>query len=383
MGQTISAQSINVGGFSGLQFIAAESTGDVLYFWTVTDRGPNGEPMESPIINEKVRPFLTPDYVPRIYKLRLNRKTSQLSVVEEILLKDPQGKVLSGLPNLPGADEIPSDEKGQPIEYDLMGIDPEGIVKDDAGNFWICDEYRPSLLKFDSTGKLLKKFVPKGSYSRADLRKISQTRGHVEIIEAFPEDLNFRRKNRGFEGLTIKGNNLIVAMQGPLRLPEGKRKHLVRFYEFDPRLEKPVATYLYPIEKEGSDRIGDISWNESGLFVIEQNNKMGFEGVHQVYLVTDLVPYEKLRLTDQPETLKRDILEPVILMKDLRIDLVKQGFDKFEKVEGIAIISDGSVVVATDNDFGVTLDESKNPPVIHVNPEDRPVIGIFPPGKLN
>ena len=70
---------------------------------------------------------------------------------------------MSGLPNVDprggawNSDEFPLDRDGKEIPFDEFGIDPESLAVDGAGNFWVGEEYGPSLLKFDPSEWFKKK----------------------------------------------------------------------------------------------------------------------------------------------------------------------------------------------------------------------------------
>ena len=68
VGRTAAGQKILLGGFSGLAFEGRTRDGK-LKFITHTDRGPNGEPTGI------VRPFLLPDFTPRLVRFTLNPGT--------------------------------------------------------------------------------------------------------------------------------------------------------------------------------------------------------------------------------------------------------------------------------------------------------------------
>ncbi|HEX7233258.1 MAG TPA: esterase-like activity of phytase family protein [Candidatus Binatia bacterium] len=41
--------------------------------------------------------------------------------------------------------------------FEINGLDIEGLVRTTAGDLWIGDEYSPSLLHADRTGRILKR----------------------------------------------------------------------------------------------------------------------------------------------------------------------------------------------------------------------------------
>jgi len=359
-GKTLSGDSVFAGGFSGLLFLGLTDKGE-FQFMTHTDRGPNGEPLYISGVGKNVRPFLLPDFQPRWVKLETNSKNKTLRIVDEILLKDPKGNPLSGKPQWPatkvsGADEKGVDLKGTPLEADFMGIDPEGLTRDDQGFYWMCEEYRPSLLKFNSQGQLLKRYIPRNSLPQDVLKRIHQKWGSQVVQAVLPEDYKLRKSNRGFEGLTFKNGKIFAILQSPLEIPNSEHKKIIRLVEFDPNSETVTAEYSYPLNEEGVDKMGDLSVlpNSTSFLAIEQNSKTGAAGIHNI----QAFHLEEKANGPLPEKTPWDQLQTkagLLKLKKL-VGLTETGYDFAEKVEGLAVISDTQIAVLNDNDFGVNGD---------------------------
>jgi hypothetical protein len=125
-----------------------------------------------------------------------------------------------GRPNLePNAnrlgDEIPTNTKNEIIAMDLMGIDPEALCVDDKGNYWMGEEYRPSILKFNQEGQLLRRYVPVGSLTPAEIQRIDRDYGQDLVLQVLPAIYSQRKMNQGFEGIACTGEKIIALMQGP------------------------------------------------------------------------------------------------------------------------------------------------------------------------
>jgi Esterase-like activity of phytase len=61
-----------------------------------------------------------------------------------------RGKPVTGLPNTEGRDEVPYDYSAQTkLHYNPNGMDIEGLVRTSAGDFWLCEEYSPSIVHVD------------------------------------------------------------------------------------------------------------------------------------------------------------------------------------------------------------------------------------------
>ncbi|MBD2021045.1 esterase-like activity of phytase family protein, partial [Leptolyngbya sp. FACHB-36] len=170
LGVTVGGQEIKLGGFSGLFFEGVAENGN-LKFITHTDRGPNGEPTDLiPSIPGSERPFALPEFQPQLIRFELNQETGEIVLGDQIGLSRPDGSPLTGLPNLQSGatgtaytDEVPIDLFGKQLPNDPLGGDFEGLVVAPDGTFWLSDEYRPAIYRFDSTGTLIDRFIPAGA----------------------------------------------------------------------------------------------------------------------------------------------------------------------------------------------------------------------------
>lgn len=337
-GRSADGQNIYAGGFSGLIYLGNNE------FMTHTDRGPNAEPVGN------VRPFLVPDFKPRWIKIKADVVTKKLMILEEIVLTDPLGNPLSGLPQLhledsKLSDEIGVDGKGKRLSPVLMGFDLEGLTRDAEGNFWMGDEYRPSILKFNGQGQLLKVFIPKNSMPSEKLKEIQKKYGKKFISESLPEAYRFRKPNRGFEGITFYKEKIYALVQSSLEPEDLEHKRAVRLLAFDVKSESVSEEYIYPFKIKDVEKIGDLAVKASGEFIaIEQN-----ESIHHLnsfFLETPLN-------IAHPEKENLDSLTHHFLNVRHLISLVDIGFDFAEKIEGLAIMSENQMAVVNDNDFGL------------------------------
>jgi hypothetical protein len=362
-----------IGGLSDLFVTTADAEGIVA--WTLTDRGPNGSVPGPP----KRRTLVAADFAPTAIKLRLPAVGTP--TVEAVLpLAGVSGTPLSGRPNGVGRDEMILDAAtGQELPPDPNGVDTEGIVVLADGSFWACEEYRPSLLKVSAEGRVLERHVPEGvALPGADTR----------VIADLPAAYGDRRDNRGFEGLALSadGRSLFVILQSPLDHPTkkaGKQTGNVRLLVVDASTGSPVAEHVY--------RLGDPAdphWAAAGappedgklcclaaladgtLAVLEQDET----GLLRLYradprAATDTLP--RTRRGDGPalETIA-DLAAAEIapLVKTLLVDLgplvPRLRADVFDeetagrggpalKIEGLAVLDAGRVLLVNDNDFAV------------------------------
>lgn len=369
-----SGSNLRQGGFSGLWFDHTDSAGNS-YFWTLTDRGPNGKEFTKE--NTEYRPFLWPGFQPQVYLVKIDPEFKSFKIERSIGLQIRNQQPLSGLPNLEErksgqnariGDETPVDDKKEVLALDPMGIDSEGVCIDSKKNIWVVEEYRPSILKFSPDGSLIRRYVPFASYSLHEIQKIDQDWGEDLILQVLPDKLRFHRRNRGFEGVTClhdqkKNRDLIYAvMQSPL--PNEKE---VRIIEFDPIQEEVTRQFLYNLENsEVADKIGDLTYRGGIFYAIEQNGKKDANAFRRIYkfkIPDEVSPEEfstkKSRHKKKTSTaLKKEALDwpdtaPTfpIIDKKLFLDLAASGLDKTEKIEGLAFSDKDMLFLINDNDF--------------------------------
>lgn len=380
-GTTSTGDNILAGGFSGLFYVGKTAQGE-LQFITHCDRGPNGEPEKLPHSAFSARPFLSPAFQPRIVRIETQSKSKTFRIVQEVLLTDPKGKPLSGLPQWfdprqPHSDEQGVDLAGKLLQSNEMGIDPEGLVMMPDGSFWMSEEYRPSLLKFSASGQLLKRFIPKNSLPQNVIKKINKKYGRRIIIDNLPEAYKMRKSNRGFEGLAFSGGQLYAIAQSPLEIPSAVNKNIVRIVQFDPQTESMTGEFLYPLRNKGIDKIGDLASDQQSatLYAIEQNSSTGQSGIH---LITRFALDPMWHHTGVvPEMMPWLQLQSQVVVPETTMSLADIGYDFAEKVEGLAVISPEMLAVINDNDFGVTVNTSDKTQKISVNQNKKSVLGII------
>ena len=332
----------NEGGLSSLTYEGKNAAGDMV-FWSNTDRGPNAN--EVKIKDSKIvhRPFMNPAFRPYWLKFSVNLKSGRVKILEKIDLG------MSGLPNKQ-SDEVPVDKKGNELARDVKGIDPESMCFD--GEFvWMGEEYRPSILKFNLKGKLLRRFVPQNTYSPKERVLMP------EIREVLPEKLKKIKENRGFEGLACSLGNVYAVLQSPM--PEDGNTILI--FQFNTAREKVEKEHLYQLNLLEADKIGDLTVKGDDFFIIEQKSETGPLSYHKVF---------QFKLTN--------IDDQGYIQKKLALDLVKLKYDFAEKVEGIAILDDGKIAIINDNDFELTGEWDKKKGKAKTDPDKKSFLGIFP-----
>lgn len=298
---------VYLGGFSGMWFDAAASSPSQWVFYTVPDRGPNGDPVAKATVTPpaagNLRPYKLPDYQARIVKFTVNPASQSVSIDDQILLVGKDGLTpISGKGNIPGFDEVPvaytdpatdwatvdyTDPNGEEyteLPYDPMGGDMEGIIRDNDGNFWLCDENRPALYKVQPNGTLIERYVPEGTSLLGTIPQPAGTYG----METLPSLYSNRWANRGFEAIAFDPiKNVVYAfIQSPIENPGPSVRNktdVIRILGVDAATGLPVEEYVYLLERNrypgiGTsrvDKMGDAVWVGPNRFLVIERDSEG------------------------------------------------------------------------------------------------------------
>ncbi|MFF9671506.1 esterase-like activity of phytase family protein [Streptomyces eurythermus] len=327
-------------------------------YWTVTDRGPNGQ---IKVDGKKRRTFPVPGFDPAIVRIRVSGNT--VEVVDAIPLTTSSGKAVTGLPDQRGRDEAPyTYDARTPLSYDPNGLDTEGIVRAGDGSFWLVDEYGPSLVHVSARGRVLARYVPEG---------LALTGTDYPVVEALPSVLLHRKTNRGFEGLAqLPGGDFVMALQSPLSLPDadaGDASRTTRLLRFSPREKAVTAEYAYRFDPVGVVDPGEDDTSElkissvvavgrDRLLVEERTDKSARLQLVGLGRGANILggPWDDDATSPSLEQLDDPASAGVpVLSKRLVVDLgTVAGVPG--KIEGIARVDDDTLALVNDNDFGMT-----------------------------
>jgi len=326
-------------------------------FWTVTDRGPNGQVR---VDGRNRRTFWVPEFNPVI--LRVKTEGESIQVLETIPIVGRSGKPVTGMPNLKGVDETPYDYTARKeLEFNVNGLDTEGLVRTKNGEFWLCDEYSPSLLRVDRSGKVVKRFVPAG---------LDLPGADYPVEASLPAVLGKRKINRGFEGLAMSSDekSLYLILQSPLGIPDrkaGEESRNTRVFVFDRETERVTAEYVYRFEeatefdprprmnRDEMKLSAAVYLNPTTLLILERT-----DWVAKLYTVdlSGATNILKSKWDDPATTPSLEALaDPAsadirVLPKALVLDLSRFK-DIPEKIEGVAVINRNIIAISNDNDF--------------------------------
>lgn len=366
---------IFVGGFSGIYPVPGRHDS----FYVITDRGP--APDFTDANGSFFKTFAIPGFGPHIVTVRLqNNGSARVDDVKP--LKRPGGGAISGLPTTLPATDIPYDFNLNLLPYDEDSIDAEGITVGPFGNFWVCDEYKPSVACVARNGRVLFRLVPEGTLTGAE---------QVPTYDVLPGILAKRRNNRGFEGITYSADGYLYAIvQRPLNNPNRAAADANgngRLVAINLRAllcgspENLVRQYLYQMPAaNGSVTVSDLfSTGPGKMLVPERNTDTLFE--IDVAGATDITPLEDASgklIADPTKTIEQ--LNPAGLALHGIVPVAKTAVvtglttidPLLEKVEGVCMV--GNYIVLTyDNDFNVAdvasipANPSPNGPQVSIN----------------
>ena len=397
--QPAGGQTVPLGGISDLFPAGADSAalrgvGGVggpsgsFAVWAVTDRGPNGVVK---VNGRKRRTLPAPAFSPCIVELACDlpqhedsdRVPGAARVGRVLPLRGRSRVPLSGLPNGVAPDEPIYDAAGrEPLASDPNGVDTEGVVALADGSFWLCEEYRPSLLAVDAAGAVRSRFVPAG---------VAVPGADMEVLDCLPPAYARRRDNRGFEALAVSadGERLYALLQSPLESPVGfESRGNVRLLVFDTIGRRPLAEHVYRLgdsdstaskPKGGSSEDGKLCAmamrGDDTLVVLEQAG----DAVCRLYEASLRRATDTLARAADAEPLEAladlDAVGIVPLEKRLLADLAPlrdtfaadvHGRDSSRdapavKLEGLVLVDDRHVLLVNDNDFAIDTAADADP----------------------
>lgn len=410
------------GGFSGL---TPAAPGGKL-FWTVTDRGPNGQPtLPAPI--GQVRTFPVPGFTPQIRLLGTSAKGGLVTLATiplRLRAADPtrvsmklggNPRWITGFPNLPAtggtitdelgalADGSPLDAAGKPAGLlDPYGLDTEGIAVARDG-FWISDEYRPSLVHVSFSGVILERLVPQGTPTLGD-------ESVVPVRRILPAIYSKRRANRGMEGVAISddGRYLYALLQnaldtkaattsGGVAITDGTTPKLhrnLRLVEINLRAKGGPAVsreFLYQIDENTNPKPADVSkadWQDlyrtsdiawvgpNRIAVDDRDDSPAGNGTdHKVIYSVDLskgtdlttLPAGSVAAVDRDsgalDAYTPELLAAAGVTPAPKAPILDVGATyPHDKLEGVALVGRDKVAVVNDNDFGLGAQLNVLPP---------------------
>lgn len=331
-----------LGMFSDLYYDASRNE-----WWGLSDRGPGGG---------------TLPYDTRVQRFTLNvdHATGQVSAfqVQQTIKFMNGGSPLSGL---------------APSPSDVLGnaFDPEGIVVDPkSGHLFVSDEYGPSLVEFDRTGNLVRRFT-----TPANIVPRNATTG-VPNFASDAGNTAGKTTNRGFEGLAVSpdGKYLYASLQSGMldEIPANGNGSYARIVKFDVATGQAVGQYAYRFSATGQGRgvSALVALGNEKFLILERNNRG--VGVGATLATADKNVFE-IDLAGATDVTHIDLDAPgasfATVQKSAQIidldatTLAELNHISPEKWEGLAIgprLANGRylILTGTDNDYSVTQNAS-------------------------
>ena len=270
----------------------------------------------------------------RIFAIDTSKVPAQL--VKEIRIMDTND-VFAGFSTVAVADGLDADDPARASVFDssdlaaminddkTVNIDPEGIAKASDGGFWIASEGNGTIGDANRPINTLN-FIFK-----------TDAQGVIEQVISLPDDVNANQLRFGFEGIAEYDGKAYVAFQ---RVWEGDTNVRIGIYE------PATATWsflYYPLDAAESTNGGwvglsDLTSLGNGEFlVLERDNQGGpFAAVKRIYKI-------------DTNGLEAGAVVTKTLVKDIYADLSDRHLT-FEKVEGMARLGNGDVLIVNDND---------------------------------
>lgn len=328
-------------------------------FWAVTDRGPNGEV----VVNGETRATaLVPEFTPTIVQLSIRDGVATPS--RYIPITTATGKPVTGLPNISGYDLQFWDATGNTrIDYNPNGLDVEGLIRLRNGEFWVVDEYSPSLVHINANGNVIARYVPEG---------VALVGADYPVIASLPAAYAKRKGNRGFEGISITQDEktIFIVLQSPLSAPDkdtGDRSRTTRIIKFDVSSARVTGEYVYrqeistlfnprPKMKQTEMKLSGVAAINGDTLLVLERTDWAFAIYRVDVSVATNIAGSVWSTSNAPVSLEF-FAEPgdvnvVPVSKELVVHSSSLP-NMPEKVEGLTIVNATTIAIANDNDFDV------------------------------
>ena len=265
----------------------------------------------------------------RIFAIDLAKNTARLT--REIVLKDTNDA-------LAAVDRsLVNDDSERTLNLDL-----EGITSSENGGFWLASEGSGTIGDTDKPFQFENMLV-----------NVSPT-GTIEQVVTLPTETASRQLRFGFEGVTSVISDttelLYVVFQ---RTWSGDKANHARIGQYN-TLTGNWKYFYYPLDAPESDNEGWVglsaitSLGDDMFMVIERDNQGGPDAaIKRLYQfsIADLSPLAD----DSSNAVDYPIISKT-LVDDLMDNLLATGGLTLEKVEGLTVTPNGTVLVINDND---------------------------------
>lgn len=349
--------------------------------YTVSDRGANftcndeGQaitgltPQQMCGATKGGRLYPLPHYVPSIFAVEL-MPDHTFRIVDTIGLKNRDGSPVTGIVNplTVASTDIPFDGTGKRLAQDPGGVDLEGIVRLQDGTYWLSDENAPGIIHVAADGRIIKRLVPAGTEKDYKGAK-------YDIEASLPAILAKRQGNRGIESIAMSPDEtfLYFLVQNPLANPDSatyRNANNTRLFKMDRASGKLVGEYVYVLtepkvfnaKSQSTLRISEMSaLGGDRLLVLERTDTITHIYEIDLAKATNILGTKWDDLATSPTLEANKVAAEIGITstpKTLRFDSAKVK-EAPVKLEGIAMMPDGSMLIINDDDFGITGEKTK------------------------
>ncbi len=209
---------------------------------------------------------------------------------------------------------------GQPAQK----LDIEGIAPDGNGGFWLASEGRSDRL------------IPHAIYR-------VNAEGAIQQEIALPEALLDHEIRFGFEGITVAGNTLWLAMQ---REWQDDPQGMVKLLAYNLESETWGAVH-YPLDTPAEGAwmgLSEITAHGDWLYIVERDNQIADRAVTKQLTRVALSSLAPAELGGPLPVVTKEVV------RDFLPDLKALNGYVVDKIEGFAVDAAGQGFVVTDND---------------------------------
>jgi sugar lactone lactonase YvrE len=202
-------------------------------------------------------------------------------------------------------------------------LDLEGIALDGEGGFWVASEGRTD------------RMIPHG------LHHIDAS-GAIRREIALPPELLAVETRFGFEGITLVGDTLWMAVQ---REWADDPAHHAKLVAYNLETGEWGAVH-FPKEAPETGWVGlsEITAHGDHVYIVERDNLIGAAAVTKRLVRVKLSEMVPAPLGGPLPVVTKEVV------RDLIPDLAANGGYVVDKIEGVAIFEDGTTWISTDND---------------------------------
>jgi hypothetical protein len=267
----------------------------------------------------------------RIFEIDLSQSPAQIK--SEIAIKDSNGvlaALAASLPDAKTATAFDDVDLAAMINADgTVNLDPEGISMASGGGFWIASE---------GAGTITGEGGTTSAVTKANLLLKVDANGVIQQVITLPSALDAVQLRFGFEGVAEADGKLVVAFQ---RAWNNEANPRIGVYDLNAGTWQFMYYPLDPVASPNGGWVGlsDIAALGNNQFlVVERDNQGGPDArVKRLYRIDLTGKTDGANLTK-------------VLVRDLMADLKAPGGNVPEKIEGLAVLPNRSVIIVNDND---------------------------------